>query len=100
MFFIITKNLKTIESIESLINNHYCEDALGLIRSIYENYLQIMMIIHAPQQLLKELEVKVVISENAHVRKNNSFTVIQNKETSEEIILLTGIRKAALNVHT
>lgn len=99
-FFIITRNLKTIESVELLINNHFGEDALNLIRSIYENYLQILMAVHAPQQMLQEVEAKKGLLMNTYVRQNNSFTIIQNKDTGENTKLLTGIQRARLNPET
>jgi hypothetical protein len=42
VFLCLTKNLKTFRAFRTLLENRYGEDALSSIRSMYENYLQII----------------------------------------------------------
>ena len=99
-YFILSKNLKTIKSIEVLIDNNLGEDAIILIRSIYENYLQILMAIYSPQQLQDELNAKIGLIQNLYERKKGNFNTLINKQTKKEVRLLTGIKRATLNPNT
>ncbi len=51
ILFCITKTFKTLKSIINLIHRELIEDALILLRTIYESYLNIIFILHKPQKL-------------------------------------------------
>lgn len=99
-YFILAKNLKTIKSIEVLTNSNLGEDAIILIRSIYENYLQILMVIYSPQQLHDELDAKIGLIQNLYERKKGNFNTLIDKQTKKEVRFLTGIKRAILNPNT
>lgn len=99
-YFILAKNLKTIKSIEVLINSNLGEDAIILIRSVYENYLQILMAIYAPKQLHDELDAKIGLIQNRYERKKGNFNTLIDRQTKKEVRFLTGIKRATLNPNT
>jgi len=99
-YFILAKNLKSIKSIEILINNNLGEDAVILLRSVYENYLQILMAIYAPEQLQDELDAKMGLANQQYERKKGNFNILINKLTKKEVRILTGIKRATLNPDT
>lgn len=89
-----------MEAIELLIENHLREESLNLIRSVYENYLQIPMAIHAPEQLKQEIQARIGLLNKTYTRKKNSFTTLIEIATQKEIRLWTGAHRATLNPQT
>lgn len=52
IFFCATRTLKTLRAISNLLDSNLGEDALALVRSIYENYLNIIYTIKRPTAVL------------------------------------------------
>lgn len=96
-YFILSKNLKSTKAIELLIQNNFGEDAINLIRSVYENYLQLLMAIYCPNQLEDELNAKIGLLNDEFERGKSNFNILVNKKSKIEVRLLTGIKRAMLN---
>ncbi len=67
ILFCLTKHTKTLKASSALMANHFNEDAFSLIRTIYENYLQISTALFNPVQLQAELTAKVGLQSGTHV---------------------------------
>ena len=94
ILFCLTKNLKSLKASRALTTSNFNEDAFSLIRTMYENYLQITTAVHNPSQLLDELRAKVGIQEETHYLEKD--TIIE-KTTGKAIKILNNKQRAALD---
>lgn len=79
VLFCVTKNLKSLRAAILLIEKNFGEDALNLIRSIFENYLHISMCIHH-DDFLYDVKLKIGILTGTHrYNKKGSDKVIEIK---------------------
>jgi hypothetical protein len=95
VLFCLTKNLKSLKATRALTTHNFNEDAFSIIRSMYENYLQITTAAHNPTQLLKELRVKIGLQEGTHVQEKD---YIIEKATSHKTKVLNNRQRAALDI--
>jgi hypothetical protein len=94
ILFCLTKNLKSLKASRALTTSNFNEDAFSLIRSMYENYLQITTAVHKPTQLLDELRAKVGLHEETHYLEKD---IIIEKSTGKAIKILNNKQRAALD---
>ncbi|WP_133996240.1 DUF5677 domain-containing protein [Dinghuibacter silviterrae] len=87
--FCLTKHLKTMKATRPLTSHYFNEDTFSLIRTMYENYLQISTIVHYPVQMQKELDAKVGLYLGTHkqeydciidVSSGSKTKIISNKQ--------------------
>ncbi|MCW3105172.1 MAG: hypothetical protein JWO09_3612 [Bacteroidetes bacterium] len=87
LLFCFTKNLKTLRAIVRLIDEHFGEDALNLIRSVFENYLHVSTVLNHTDEFIKELEYKTGVLLGTHKLSKNGSSKVVNIKTGEEYIL-------------
>lgn len=66
----LAKSQRTLRSIKHLILEEYSEDALKLVRGIYENYLHIVLVKHKPDGIITLVDAKYGI-------RDGSFTYLE-----------------------
>jgi hypothetical protein len=93
ILFCITKHLKTMKALRALSENGFVEDGFNLIRSMYENYLQVTTYLYNPKQLLSELEGKVGIYLKSHKREQDRIVDIKTGTSTK---ILNNKQRAAL----
>jgi hypothetical protein len=54
----LAKSQRALRSIKNLILEEYNEDALKLVRGIYENYLHIVLVKHKPESIISLVDAK------------------------------------------
>lgn len=64
--FCLTKTLKTNKSISALMDSELNEDSFALIRSLYENYLQTILMKNNEYEYINILKAKKGIKEGTH----------------------------------
>ncbi|CAM3906750.1 SEC-C domain-containing protein [Cohnella lubricantis] len=89
ILYCLTKTLKTLKAIISQLVNMLPEDSLNLLRSIYENYLNIIFIIHKPTKIEDLVGAKIGLENGTHEYARNSKgqinkRVIYDKKTGKE----------------
>jgi hypothetical protein len=94
VLFCITKNLKSLKASRALTAHNFTEDAFSLLRSMYENYLQITTAVFNPNQILNELKAKIGLSEGTHYLEKN---IIIEKATNKRTVLLNNKQRASLD---
>ncbi|MDO1500503.1 SEC-C metal-binding domain-containing protein [Winogradskyella maritima] len=94
ILFCLTKNLKTIEAIGVLLDNHFGEDSLNLTRTNYENYLEILYAKYNSKSLKEYVIAKEGIFNNTHIYKRGH---IVDKKTEEKFKSLNNYEKSKLN---
>lgn len=92
--FCLTKHLKTMKATRALTTHYFNEDTFSLIRTMYENYLQISTIVHNPDQIQKELLAKVGLHLGTH--KQEYDYIIENS-TGIKTKVLSNKQRAALD---
>ncbi|TDW96189.1 DUF5677 domain-containing protein [Dinghuibacter silviterrae] len=70
ILFCLTKNLKTLRAALNLIEGNFGEDALNLIRSIFENYLHVAMSIRN-NDFINDIKIKIglLLGTHKYIRK-------------------------------
>jgi hypothetical protein len=66
LFFCTAKTGKTVRAIRHLVEDNLGEDALNLVRAVYENYLYMMYSIVAPAALRELLVARLGIAKGTH----------------------------------
>lgn len=94
ILFCLTKNLKTLEAISVLLENHHGEDAMNLVRSNYENYLEVVCAKNSRENLLKTLRFREGLLKGTHQFKKGA---IVDLKTGERVVPLNRRDKARLN---
>lgn len=89
ILYCLTKTLKTSKAIISQLLNKLPEDSLNLLRSIYENYLNVIFIIHEPTKIEDLVVAKIGLEKGTHAYARNSKgqinkRVIYDKQTGQE----------------
>ncbi|MCW3084858.1 MAG: hypothetical protein JWP12_2224 [Bacteroidetes bacterium] len=87
LLFCFTKNLKTLKTVIMLLDKHFGEDALNLIRSVFENYLHVSTTLNNTEEFIKELEIKLGVLLGTYKLSKNGSSKIVNIKTGEEYIL-------------
>lgn len=95
ILFCITKSLKTIKAIRQNIDMGLIEDALSLIRTLYENYIYITYSVNEPQKIQEYLIAKIGISRGTHEYEKGKRKVIDKKTNSELKGYLTAYEMAS-----
>ena len=93
VLFCLTRHLKTMKAFRALSENGFVEDSFSLVRSMYENYLQVATYLYNPQYLQAELKAKVGIFLKTHKREQDRIVDIK---TGESIKILNNKQRAAL----
>lgn len=63
----VARSQRVLRSIKYLINEDYDEDALKLVRSLYEGYLHIILIKHQPESIITLVDVKYGLRDGSFV---------------------------------
>jgi hypothetical protein len=84
LLFCFTKNLKTLRAILLLIERHFGEDALNLIRSVFENYLHISNVINNTPGFIEEMNIKNGIYIGTHKISKPGSSKVTNIQTGKE----------------
>lgn len=92
LFFCIARTGKTVRSLRHLIDDNLGEDALNLVRSVYENYLYMMYSIVNPLGLKQLVDARLGIVTGTHAY---SLTKSGRQNRREIIELRTGKRLRA-----
>ena len=86
LLFCLTKNLKTLRGAISLMESNFGEDALNLIRSIFENYLHIAMSIRS-EDFISDIKIKIGLLNGTHRLKAKNGDKIIEVATGNEVRL-------------
>ena len=92
--FCLTKHTKTLKATRALTNSYFNEDTLNLVRSMYENYLQVSSALHDPVHFEDELQARVGIQKETHVWEKD---YIKEKTSGKTVRLLNNRQRAALD---
>lgn len=103
IFFNITKSVKTLKSIRHNLLSELIEDALNLIRSLYENYLHLIYCINEPEKIEELLKAKLGVKKGTHIIKKinkNRFIVSKDKNSNTSVKeYITTYEKAKSSKH-
>lgn len=94
IMFCFTKNLKTISAITLLNDSGYGEDGMNLTRTIFENYLEIVIAKYASDERSKQLMFEIGIHEGTHLRRGR---FIVDMKTGEKVGLFNNFEKAGMH---
>jgi hypothetical protein len=72
VFFAVARTAKTVRALKHLIGDNLGEDALSLVRSIYENYLHMVIAVLAPGLLKRLADAQVGLVIGTHRNPLNS----------------------------
>ncbi|WP_109698964.1 SEC-C domain-containing protein [Chitinophaga deserti] len=86
LLFCLTKNLKTLRAALTLMHSNFGEDALNLIRSIFENYLHIAMSIRN-DDFINDIKIKIGLLTGTHAFKKKGSDKIVEIATNRELKL-------------
>ncbi|RII31043.1 MAG: hypothetical protein CXR30_04365 [Geobacter sp.] len=100
VYFCVTKSCRSLYAIKFLIEKKFAEDALIILRSIYENYLSSTYVIHNPTALeyfiYNRIGLGVGILEHPITPKGKRDTrKVRNKNTEETSSLFLSISDLA-----
>ena len=90
IYFCFAKFTKTIIAIDNLIEYKLYEDALILLRSCYESFINAKSVVFAPETLEHFVEYKLGLIDNKKYKKRK-FGKIQNIDTEEEVVYIDKI---------
>lgn len=102
IYFCITKSCKSLIGIQALIKAGCPEDAITLVRSIYESYLKIVYVAHHLNEIDQFVSLPIGISEKyypfAKTKKNKpDFRNVVDPRTGSKLSVPMSIEKLALN---
>ncbi|AJY76181.1 DUF5677 domain-containing protein [Paenibacillus beijingensis] len=66
IMFCVTKSFKTFKSIQVQLKAGLIEDSLNLLRSVYENYLNIIYVLRYPERLDDLVAARIGMEEGTH----------------------------------
>lgn len=76
--FCLTKNLKSLKAIKILLANNFGEDALNLVRTNFENYLEINYAIYNPESLKDFLHCREGVLSSTHSFERGHYIEISS----------------------
>ncbi|QDS37492.1 SEC-C domain-containing protein [Brevibacillus brevis] len=82
IFFCLTKTLKSIRSILNQLDNILIEDSYILLRSIHENYLNIVYVVNKPEKLSDLIAEKVGVERGTH-----KYDIKPNGKENKQILV-------------
>ena len=101
VYFCLTKSCKSLIGTQALIKAGCGEDALTLIRTVYESYLKMVYVAHNPNDVSQFVSIPIGISSNfysfAKTRKNKTdFRKVKDLATGTELPAPMSIEKIAM----
>lgn len=94
ILFCLTKQTKTLKATRALTNSYFNEDALTLVRSMYENYLHVSSALHDPAHFEDELKAKAGLQNETHFWEKD---YIKEKSSGKIVRILNNKQRAALD---
>ncbi|MGO4729737.1 DUF5677 domain-containing protein [Paenibacillus sp. 2KB_22] len=91
IMFCVTKSFKTFKSIQVQLKAGLIEDSLNLLRSVYENYVNIIYVLNYPERLDDLVAARIGMEEGTHqylIHSNGKFDkrTIVDKVTGQQYI--------------